>query len=478
MAVPIVLPVVIAGGVGTRLWPISRKSLPKQFCSIFGDQSLFQKTLARVSNEVFHTPIVITNGEYRFLVSDQLATIKSDAEIYLEPFGRNTAPAVIAAAFIAQEKHEDALVAVLPADHLIVDKQAFIDALMIGITDAIAGKLVTFGVQPDSAETGYGYIEVKESRRQGVLEVLTFHEKPDAERANEYTLSGRHLWNTGIFLFKPSTMIELAEKFQSETVRLVRSAVNSIEVDLGYKKLPDKFWSRIRNQSVDYAICEHATNIACVPFSHYWNDLGDWKSFAATRKQDVNGNVLSANTTEIDCKNTFLLSKNNRIHLAALGVDNIVAVVTEDAVLVANKDRSQEVKNLVESLETNNVHQSSWHRKDYRPWGNFEALNLESNYQLKKLQVKPGGKLSLQSHQFRSEHWVVVKGRATVVIDGNKFYLEENQSTYIAPGQKHSLANDTDDWLTIIEVQVGSYLGEDDIVRYEDIYNRDLNKSG
>lgn len=430
MIAPIILPVILAGGVGMRLWPVSRTSLPKQFCPIFGSQSLFQQTVERVSHQAFHRPIIITDNQYRFIVSDQLAAINAHADIYLEPCGRNTAPAVIAAAFITEKKYENTVVAVFPADHHVGDKQDFIDTLISGVEHAEAGKLVTFGVEPTKAETGFGYIEINKRGHDGVLEVVTFHEKPDPVIANKYFKSGRHLWNSGIFLFRPSTIIELAEKFEAETAKLVGSAVDSAELRFGYSMFAEQLWLSVKSQSVDYAICERASNIACVPIRCHWNDLGDWKSLMEAEEQDADGNVLSNNTTTIDCKNTLLFSSADGIHLAAVGVDNIVAVVTDDAVLVANKDRSQEVKNVVEVMKTNNVTQSSQHKKDYRPWGNFISLALGTNYQVKQLEVKPGGKLSLQSHQFRSEHWVVVKGRATVFIDAkNPFSMKLSQHT-------------------------------------------------
>jgi mannose-1-phosphate guanylyltransferase/mannose-6-phosphate isomerase len=467
-----IVPIVLAGGSGTRLWPVSRQSFPKQFAPLTGSLSLFQQSVLRVANDAFAKPLVVTSEKYRFIVSNQLDAIDISADIVIEPVGKNTAPAVLAAAIIAQKSDIEPTLLVMPSDHHIPDSKEFLETIAAGITTAKGGAVVTFGVKPSRVETGYGYIEAFPGKDEVCRPVRGFHEKPDYSRAKEMFNSGSYLWNTGIFLFKAKTILELAENFQPKMLANVRRAVAGGYKDLDYFRISPADWSVLDNISIDYAIMERATNIFCVDFQTSWSDLGDWLAIANLRENDSNNNVIGDNSIGIECKNTMLWSSSERVRLAGLGLDNIVAVATDDAILVAKADRLQEVRKVVTVLESIGAHEATEHLKDYRPWGWFERLATMPGYQVKCLCVYPGSKLSLQSHEYRSEHWVVVSGSAKVYRDDEVFVLDCNESIFIRAKQKHRLVNDTDDPLIVIEVQTGSYLGEDDIVRYEDVYQR------
>ena len=467
-----IVPIILAGGVGARLWPVSRKSCPKQFATLIGGYSLFQQSVLRVQGDGFVKPIVVTSDEYRFLVSQQLNALGVDADIILEPEGRNTGPAILAAAMIAQKLETDPLLLVMPSDHYIPDTKVFEETVAEGIATAGRGGVVTFGVKPLRAETGYGYIETVPKQDELCLPVKGFYEKPDYSWANEMYTSGLYLWNTGIFLFKVGTILALAKRFQPKMLSVVDDAVENGSSDLGYFRISAAEWIMLKADSIDYAIMEKADNIFCVNFQSTWSDLGDWRALTDLTEGDSNNNVVSQNSTSVDCKNTMLWSSADRIHLSGLGLENIVAVATDDAVLVANANRLQEVRKIVTILKADGVPQATEHLKDYRPWGWFESLILLPSYQVKRLHIYPKSRLPLQSHEHRSEHWVVVSGCATVWKDSEVFVLESNASVYIRAGQKHRLANEGDEPLIVIEVQTGSYLGEDDIVRYEDVYHR------
>lgn len=467
-----IVPIVLAGGIGARLWPVSRQSFPKQFAQLIGSSSLFQQSVSRVKSDGFAKPIIITSDKYRFLVSDQLDMADVDADIVIEPEGKNTAPAILSAAIIARKSASDALVLVMPSDHYIPDSEAFAKIISSGISAANSGAVVTFGVKPSRVETGYGYIEVMPRSDGPCRPIKGFHEKPDYRRATAMFDSGSHLWNTGVYLFKAKTILELAEIFQPQMLSDVRRAVANGYSDLDYFRISSAEWALVETNSIDYAIMEKAKNIFCVDFQTSWSDLGDWRAIAGVTERDTDNNFISQSSTGIECTNTVLWSSAERVRLTGLGLDNIVAVATDDAVLVANADRLQEVKKVVTALELLGVPEASEHLKDYRPWGWFESLVAMPGYQVKRLCVYPKSKLSLQSHKHRSEHWVVVSGRANVRRDDEVFTLEPNASTYIKAGQKHRLANETDDPLIVIEVQTGSYLGEDDIIRFDDVYRR------
>jgi len=467
-----VVPIILAGGSGTRLWPVSRQSFPKQFAPLIGSLSLFQQAVLRVTDDTFAEPLIITSEKYRFLVTNQLDAIGISADIVIEPVGKNTAPAVLAAAIIAQKSDIDATLLVMPSDHHISESEEFLETIAAGITTANSGGVVTFGVKPSRVETGYGYIEAFPGKGDICRPVRAFHEKPDYLRATEMFNSGSYLWNTGIFLFKAKTVLELAESFQPTMLANVRRAVAGGYKDLGYFRILPAEWALVEANSIDYAIMEKAQNIFCIDFKMNWSDLGDWLAMANLEGRDQNNNVIGQNSIGIECNNTMLWSTAERVRLAGLGLDNIVAVATDDAILVANGDRLQEVRKVVNALGLIGAPEATEHLKDYRPWGWFERLVSMPGYQVKRLYVYPGSKLSLQSHLYRSEHWVVVSGCATVCRGDDVFVLEANESIFIKAEQKHRLANETDDPLIVIEVQTGSYLGEDDIIRYEDVYQR------
>jgi len=469
-----VVPIILAGGSGTRLWPVSRRSFPKQFAPLTGSLSLFQQAVVRVAEGGFAKPLIITSEQYRFLVSDQLGAIGVSANIVIEPVGKNTAPAVLAAAIIAEKSDIDTTLLVMPSDHYIPESGEFLETISAGITAANNGAVVTFGVKPSRIETGYGYIEASSCKDEICRPVKAFHEKPDYLRATEMFNSGSYLWNTGIFLFKAKTMLELAASFQPQMLVDVQKAVSGGYNDRGYFLISPAEWALVEANSVDYAIMEKAKNIFCIDFPLNWSDLGDWLAIANLEGRDTNNNVIGQNSIGIDCNSTMLWSSAERVRLAGLGLDNIVAVATDDAVLVASSDRLQDVRELVNALESAGAPEATEHLKDYRPWGWFERLVSMPGYQVKRLCVYPGSKISLQSHQYRSEHWIVVSGRATVCRDDEVFVLECNESTFIKANQKHRLANETDNPLIVIEVQTGSYLGEDDIIRYEDVYQRSV----
>ncbi len=468
----VVVPIILAGGVGSRLWPVSRKSFPKQFAPLIGSSSLFQLSVLRARGDEFSKPLIVTSEKYRFLVSEQLNAVDVDAEIVIEPEGKNTAPAIFAAAIIAQKSETDPTLLVMPSDHYIPDIRAFAETIAQGITTSIRGGIVTFGVQPSRVETGYGYIETTSNQSDACWPVNGFHEKPDYSRAMEMYASRSYLWNTGIFLFGASTILELAEHFRPQMLSAVNNAVANGQTEMEYFQISAAEWTLIEAESIDCAIMEQANNIFCVNFRATWSDLGDWRAIANLMEHDSNKNIFSPTSVGVDCTNTTLWSSAQRMRLTGLGLDNVVAVATDDAVLVANADRLQEVRKIVSTLESQGAPEATEHLKDYRPWGWFESLILSPSYQVKRLHVYPGSRLSLQSHKHRSEHWVVVSGSATVSRDDEVFTLESNQSVYIKAGQKHRLANETDVPLIVIEVQTGNYLGEDDIIRYEDLYHR------
>ena len=465
-------PVILCGGVGSRLWPLSRKSLPKQFAPIIGDQSLFHQAVSRIDRDGFANPIIITSEDHRFLAQKQLRELGIDGSIILEPNGRNTAPAVFAAALHASRDQADVLVLVMPSDHHIPDNDAFAQMVATGASAAKEDAIVTFGVPPDRPETGYGYIETDKAHDNSCLPVTTFHEKPNLAKAEAMLAAGNYLWNAGIFLFRADVMLALAAKFQPKMLAGVQAALDAAVEDHNFCHLDADSWDTITPDSIDYAIMEKAEHIACVAFQGRWSDLGDWRAVVSEFDPDANGNLTVGDSTALDCDNSVLWSDAKGMHLVGLGLDNIIAVATDDAVMIAHADKSQDVRKIVTHLEDKGVSQATQHIKDYRPWGWFESLATMPGYQVKRLHVYPGATLSLQSHELRSEHWVVVDGTATIQIEDDIKSVTTNESVYIHVGQKHRLANDTDAPLTVIEVQTGSYLGEDDIIRYEDVYNR------
>lgn len=468
-----IIPVVLAGGTGTRLWPTSRKSHPKQFTSLVGDCSLFQQTVARLTGPQFSTPMVVTGTDLRFIVAEQLDQIGIEgADIVLEPEARNTAPAILTSA-LRHEATPDAILLIAPSDHQILDNEAFDQAVKAGAKAARDKKIVTFGITPSAPETGYGYLELSEVPRAGQAQPLkSFVEKPLQDVAQVLLEGGRHLWNAGIFMFRVDTIIEAFEHLAPHLVMPCRAALATGENDLCFFKLGADAYGRCESISVDYAVMEAADALHVVPVDCDWSDLGSWRAVHGTSDKDAYGNALSSTAMQIGCTNSLLRSDRADTRIVGLGLENIAAIATDDAILVANMDDSEQVKKVVAELKLTKARQADDFRQCKRPWGQYEQLSIGSRFQVKRITVKPGGRLSLQSHKHRAEHWVVVEGTATVTVDETISTLSENQSTFIPLGAIHRLENNGKVPLTLIEVQSGSYLGEDDITRYEDIYAR------
>lgn len=468
-------PVILCGGSGARLWPLSRKSYPKQFSNLSGDTSLFQQTLTRTQDLGLEKPILMTNSDYRFTVAEQAANIgMAQPSIIIEPESKNTAPAILSAA-LTLENQPDAVLLVMPSDHVIKDEAAFKVAIETGYEAAMAGKLVTFGIRPDHAETGYGYLEMFDKldfSHAHALPLNAFIEKPDQETAKSFLVSQRHLWNAGIFMFRVTEILEAYEILAPRLIMPCRRAVMGGVKDLDFFRLDAQAYKMAEDISIDYAVMEPCETLSVVPVDCGWNDLGSWKSVWKEGEADENGVVQNGATTAIDCKNTLLRSENDGVELVGLGLKNITAIAMGDAVLVADMSQSENVKNVVCKLKLKKAKQAETFPRDYRPWGYFETLSLGDRFQVKRIVVHPGAALSLQSHVHRAEHWIVVQGSANVTIDDEVKLVSENQSVYIPLGAVHRMENPGKVPLHLIEVQTGSYLGEDDIVRYEDIYAR------
>jgi len=472
----VITPVLLAGGSGTRLWPLSRKSYPKQFSNLIGDQSLFQQSALRLtSSDVvkFGPHITMTNADFRFIVGEQLQCVGiNPGPILIEPEGRNTAPAILAASIFAQDRDPEAVLLVAPSDHVIPDVKAFHEALARGMDAVSNGKIVTFGITPTRAETGYGYLELSEPSDVDAVDLVRFVEKPDAVRAQQMLDAGNFLWNAGIFMFRACDMIWAFEKYSHGILSPVKEALGAVKPDLDFLRLDPEAWSRCEEVSIDYAIMERADNLVAVPFSAGWSDLGGWDAVLQEMNRDDNGVAVSSNAYAIDCENSLLRSESGSLELVGLGLRDIIAVAMPDAVLVAHKDRAQDVKKAITKLKSQNVKQAETFPKDHRPWGWFETLAIRGRFQVKRIFVKPGAALSLQSHHHRSEHWIVVEGTAKVTIDSEVKLVTEGQSVYIPLGALHRLENPGKVPMVLIEVQTGAYLGEDDILRYEDRYLR------
>ena len=476
-------PVLLCGGSGTRLWPLSRKSHPKQFVELLGEESLFQASARRLSGAGFAAPSVVTGSDFRFMVVEQLAAIEiAPKNILIEPSARNTAAAICAAAVALDAQNCDSLMLVAPSDHVIPDAEQFRSTVEAAAQTACDGQIVTFGIRPDRAETGYGWLALTAPPSSDLTPtpqpLSSFIEKPDAERAETLFSSGMHLWNAGIFLFSTSTILAAFAEFAPETLSKVRDAFEAAETDLGFTRLAAEPWFALEDISIDYAVMERAPNLYVMPFGSSWSDLGDWKAIWREGKADSAGVITSGPSTALDCKNTLLQATSETQQLVAIGLEDIIAVAMPDAVLVAHKDRAQDVKIAVNKLKKNGVAQAETLPRDYRPWGWFESIALGPSFQVKRIVVKPGASLSLQSHNHRSEHWVVVEGTARVTIDDVIKTVIENQSVYIPLGAVHRMENSGKLPLTLIEVQTGSYFGEDDIIRYDDVYARGQGAKG
>ena len=464
-------PVVLCGGSGTRLWPSSRKAYPKQFASLLGKNSLYQGTLGRFSKADFAPPIVMTGEDFRFLAVEQADEMGlSDARIVVEPVGRDTAPAVLAAALLLEDTPDD-LMLVAPSDHAIIDLAAFHDAIGAGVTAAQDGALVTFGVTPERPETGYGYLQLA-GRPDGVTTVTKFTEKPDEATALAMLEAGHYLWNAGIFMGRVKDFIAAFEIHAPELIAPVRAAVQGAARDLDFTRLETAAFSEATAISLDYAVMEKAEWVVAVSLDCGWSDLGAWDALWGIAEHDARGNAVTGDVITIECDASYLRVEEPSMTMVGLGLKDIVAVAMRDAVLIADKSRSQDVKRVVETLRAASKAQADEYPRFHRPWGWYETLCLDVRFQVKRIMVKPGGVLSLQSHRHRSEHWIVVAGTAEVTINDDVKLVTENEGVYIPLGAKHRMANPGKVPMYLIEVQTGPYLGEDDIVRYEDIYDR------
>jgi mannose-1-phosphate guanylyltransferase / mannose-6-phosphate isomerase len=470
-----VYPVLMCGGSGTRLWPLSRRSYPKQFASLVGSESLFQASARRLSGALFHRPLVLTGAEFRFIVTEQLAGAGLDPKaVLIEPAPRNTAPAVLAAALWLQRTAGDVAMLVAPSDHVIPDTAGFRAAVVAGLPTAQAGQIVTFGIRPTRAETGYGYLELTSPDTDGTIVPLRrFVEKPDAASAVRMVAGGQHLWNAGIFLFTTQTIIAAFRTHAPELIPAAEAAVTGAREDLNFIRLGDADWHNLPDLSLDYAVMEKAANLSVVPYHGAWSDLGDWEAVRQHGSPSDNGLATTGPVTAIDCADSLLRSESEDVQLVGIGLRDIVAVAMKDAVLVADRNRTQEVRLAVDALRKAEAAQASDFPVDRRPWGQFERLAEGRRFQVKRIEVAPGRALSLQSHHHRAEHWIVVEGTAKVTIGDDVRLVTENQSVYIPIGTVHRLENPGKLPMVLIEVQTGAYLGEDDIVRYQDDYARD-----
>jgi mannose-1-phosphate guanylyltransferase len=473
-----IIPVIMCGGSGTRLWPLSRAQFPKQFLPLVNDTSMLQDTLARLPSE-HQAPVFICNEDHRFLVAEQVKQTNSmKATILLEPKGRNTAPAVALAALNALKNNDDALLLVLAADHVIKDTEKFHQAVSVATIAATQGKLVTFGIVPTHAETGYGYIQKgakqelqQDHQKKGVgYQVAKFVEKPNIDTAQGYLDSGDYLWNSGMFLFKASRYVEELAKFRPDILSACKASMAKVEVDLDFTRPERESFLQCADESIDYAVMEKTEDAIVVPLDAGWSDVGSYSALWEVCEQDAQHNVIKGDVIAHETTNSYIHSQNKLI--ATLGIDNLVVIDTPDAVLIADKDQVQNVKEIVNELKAKQRSESIIHREVYRPWGKYDSVDNGERFQVKRITVNPGAKLSVQMHHHRAEHWIVVSGTAKITLDDKTFLISENQSTHIPIGVVHALENPGKLPLEMIEVQSGSYLGEDDIVRFEDRYGR------
>lgn len=466
-----ILPVVMAGGSGTRLWPLSRSLYPKQFLSLVDDASLLQGTLLRLENLDCTTPLIISNNEHRFIVAEQLRQAGIvDFDIILEPMGRNTAPAIALAALHALRDGDDPIMLVLAADHVIQNVDAFCSSVTLAQRQAVDGKMVTFGIVPTHAETGYGYIRQGKEVLESVFEVDAFVEKPDQSTAEAYLCDGHYLWNSGMFMFKASVYLSELEKFRPDILSVCKKAMSGASSDLDFIRLEDSVFAACPDESIDYAVMEKTSHSVVVPMDAQWCDVGSWSSLWDISTKDDNGNVTHGDVIYHNSNNNYVYAENSLV--ATIGTDNLVIVQTKDALLIAKQDQVQNIKKVVDVLKREKRSEHISHREEYRPWGRYDSVDQGGRYQVKRITVKPGERLSTQMHYHRAEHWVVVTGTAKVTRGDDVFLVSENESTFIPVGVVHTLENPGKVPLEVIEIQSGTYLGSDDIVRFDDKYGR------
>ena len=466
-------PVILSGGAGSRLWPLSRSLFPKQLLALAGKQSLIQDTALRAGGADFAAPLIVCNIEHRFLIAEQMREAGvTPGAIVLEPMGRNTAPAAAIAALMVAKDDPEGVLLLMPADHIVRNRTAFLEALDRAAAAARQNHLVSFGITPDSPETGYGYIRRGEGLKglERSFAVGSFVEKPDSATAASYIASGDYDWNSGMFVFKAATFLAELERLEPELLAHCRAALDGAKRDLDFLRLETDAFAKAKSISIDYAVMERTDKAAVVPVEMGWSDIGSWESLWSVADRDACGNAVKGDVLQHGAKNSYLRSEGPLV--AAVGVEDLVVVATTDAVLVSHKSASQDVKRIVEQLQQSGRELHNSHRKVYRPWGSYEGIDAGDNFQVKHITVNPGAKLSLQMHHKRAEHWIVVSGTAQVTCGDKVFAMRENESAYIPLGFKHRLENVGAEPLHLIEVQSGSYLGEDDIVRFEDTYGR------
>ena len=469
-------PVLLCGGVGTRLWPLSRKSYPKQFVKLRGEESLYQASARRLSGVGFAAPTVVTAADFRFIVIEQLAALEIiPADVLIEPSPKNTAAAICAAALALDSRTPNALMLVAPSDHVIPDSAHFRATLEAAQPSALAGQLVVFGIRPNRPETGYGWLQLSTPTANYEplpQPIVSFVEKPNFAEAEELLAGGMHIWNAGIFLFSTTKILEALSVHAPDILASTRAAFDGAEKDMSFIRLAPVPWENTPDTSIDYAVMEQASNLTVVPYAGAWSDLGDWEAVWREAEPDTSGTVTTGPVTALECLDTLLYATSESQQLVGIGLKDIIAVAMPDAVLVANKDCAQEVKRVVAMLKDKEVPQAENLPREHRPWGWYESLIKDSRFQVKRVVVKPGGILSLQKHQHRSEHWIILEGSAKVTVEDEVKIIDENQSIYVPLGALHRIENPGKVPLKLIEVQTGSYFGEDDIIRYEDVYAR------
>lgn len=470
-----IVPVILSGGSGTRLWPKSRKAYPKQLHTLYGDCTMLQHTVKRVIQ--YEAPIIVCNNDQRFMVAEQLNEMcDGKATIMLEPVARNTAPAIAAAAYFAKNKYRNPILVILAADHLIHDIPAFHASLAHAVDAALAGKLVAFGVVPNRPETGYGYIQAESNAEASGSKIIQFVEKPNAAKAEEYLAAGNYTWNSGMFVFPVKQCLEEMGASGVQWLGECERAVTNAQADLDFVRLDQKAFEACEGISIDYALMEKTEKAWMVPLDAGWSDLGSWESLWESSDKDENGNVTYGDVFVKNCKNSLVHAQNHLV--AAIGCENIVVVQSDDALLVVNRANTQDVKYVVDWLKEHNRSEFEHHREVHRPWGSFDTVGCGARYEVKRIEVKPGASFSLQMHHHRAEHWIIVSGTALVQCGEEEQLLSENESIYIPLGEKHRLYNPGKVTLHLIEVRSGSYLGEDDIIRYHDVYGRVASEQG